>query len=132
MSFSGPGAQIYRAEIYGASIGAILTSGGSLGIIETDITADRPTGGAAAIGRVEADGPGIIDCWIGANAFIMPGANLGEGTIVSAGSVVGGKAVPPYKILAGNPARVIGSREPIDPAPPEQDTSPPPGTDTND
>lgn len=51
-------------------------------------------------------------CWIGAGAFIMPGAVLGEGVIVSAGSVVGGKTVPPYKILAGNPARVIGSREP--------------------
>lgn len=51
-------------------------------------------------------------CWIGAGVFIMPGAVLGEGVIVSAGSVVGGKAVPPYKILAGNPARVIGTREP--------------------
>jgi acetyltransferase-like isoleucine patch superfamily enzyme len=51
-------------------------------------------------------------CWIGSNVFIMPGANIGEGVIVSAGSVVGGKTVPPYKILAGNPARVIGTREP--------------------
>jgi len=71
-------------------------------------------------------------CWIGANAFIMPGANLGEGTIVSAGSVVGGKVIPPYKILAGNPARVIGSREPVDTASPQPDSSPPPGTETDD
>jgi len=71
-------------------------------------------------------------CWIGANVFIMPGANLGEGTIVSAGSVVGGKVIQPYKILAGNPARVIGSREPSDAAPPQQDTTAPPGTNTND
>jgi len=49
--------------------------------------------------------------WIGANAFVMPGAVIGEGCIISAGSVVGGKTIPPYKILAGNPARVIGSRE---------------------
>lgn len=71
-------------------------------------------------------------CWIGANVFIMPGANLGEGTIVSAGSVVGGKVVPPYKILAGNPARVIGSREQVEAAPEENDTTPPPGTITED
>ena len=51
-------------------------------------------------------------CWIGAGVFIMPGAVLGDGVIVSAGSVVGGKTIPPYKIVAGNPARVIGSREP--------------------
>lgn len=49
-------------------------------------------------------------CWIGANAFLMPGVNLGEGCIVSAGAVVGAKDYPAYKIIAGNPARVIGSR----------------------
>jgi len=48
--------------------------------------------------------------FIAANAFILPGTNLGEGCIVSAGSVVGGKAYRPYSILAGNPARVIGQR----------------------
>lgn len=48
--------------------------------------------------------------WIGANAFVMPGANIGAHVIVSAGSVVSGKDVEPYSILAGNPARRIGSR----------------------
>ena len=48
--------------------------------------------------------------WIGANCFIMPGAEIGNGCIVSAGSVVGKKVIPPYSILAGNPARKIGSR----------------------
>jgi maltose O-acetyltransferase len=50
--------------------------------------------------------------WIGANAFIMPGAQIGDGVIISAGAVVGAKTIPPYKIVAGNPARVIGTREP--------------------
>lgn len=50
------------------------------------------------------------DVWVGANSFIMPGAVLGDGVIVSAGSVVGGKDVEPYAIVAGNPARKIGSR----------------------
>ena len=48
--------------------------------------------------------------WIGAQSFIMPGANLGDGVVVSAGSVVGGKDIEPYAIVAGNPARKIGSR----------------------
>ena len=55
------------------------------------------------------------DVWIGANAFIMPGVELGEGCVVSAGAVVGAKHYPPYKILAGNPARVIGTRETAEP-----------------
>ncbi|MDX9857810.1 MAG: acyltransferase [candidate division Zixibacteria bacterium] len=57
------------------------------------------------------------DVWIGANAFIMPGVTLGEGCVVAAGAVVGAKNYPPYKILAGNPARVIGTRENSESAP---------------
>lgn len=48
--------------------------------------------------------------FIAANAFILPGARLAEGCIVTAGAVVGGKAYRPYSIIAGNPARVIGYR----------------------
>lgn len=48
--------------------------------------------------------------WIGANSFIMPGARIGDHVVISAGSVVSGKSIEPYAILAGNPARKIGSR----------------------
>ena len=50
------------------------------------------------------------DSWIAANAFIMPGARVGKGSVISAGAVVGGKSYKDYSILAGNPARVIGFR----------------------
>lgn len=50
------------------------------------------------------------DVWISSNAFILPGVVLPDGVVVSAGSVVGIKAYSSYSILAGNPARVIGSR----------------------
>lgn len=48
--------------------------------------------------------------WIGASAFLMPGARIGDKSIVSACSVVGGKAYPDNIILGGHPARIIGSR----------------------
>ena len=48
--------------------------------------------------------------WVGANVFIMPGAQISDYCIISAGSVVGAKQYPPGSILAGNPARKIGSR----------------------
>ena len=48
--------------------------------------------------------------WIGANGFIMPGVNIPEGCVVSAGTIVHKKAYPPYSILAGSPCRVIGTR----------------------
>ena len=46
------------------------------------------------------------DAWIGAGAIILPGVTIHKGAIVGAGSVVT-KDVPPYSIVAGNPARVI-------------------------
>ena len=45
--------------------------------------------------------------WIGGRAVIYPGVTIGEGSIVSAASVVA-VDVPPYSIVAGNPARRIG------------------------
>jgi len=44
---------------------------------------------------------------IGARAVICPGVTIGEYAIVAAGAVVT-KDVPPYAIVAGNPARVVG------------------------
>ncbi len=52
------------------------------------------------------------DVWISSNAFISPGVHLPDGVVVAAGAVVGVKKYPPYSIIAGNPARVLGFREP--------------------
>ncbi|KAJ3474878.1 hypothetical protein NLG97_g9654 [Lecanicillium saksenae] len=54
-------------------------------------------------------GKGIIidsDCWIGGGVIIMPGKVIGKGSTVGAGSVVT-KDVPPFTVVAGNPARVL-------------------------
>ncbi len=49
------------------------------------------------------------DVWIGANAIILKGITVGNGAIVGAGSVVT-KSVPPFAIVAGNPAKLIKYR----------------------
>jgi acetyltransferase-like isoleucine patch superfamily enzyme len=48
--------------------------------------------------------------WIGFDACILPGVTVGEGAVVWARSVVL-EDVPPYTIVAGNPARVIRTLE---------------------
>lgn len=46
------------------------------------------------------------DCWIAANVVITAGVKIGKHCVVAGGSVVT-KDVPPYSVVAGNPAKVI-------------------------
>lgn len=49
------------------------------------------------------------DVWIGRSAIVLAGVTVGDGSVIGAGSVVT-KDVPPYAIVAGNPARLIRYR----------------------
>lgn len=49
------------------------------------------------------------DVWIGYDALIMPGVNIGNGAIVSSRAVVVSD-VPPYTVVGGNPARPVKPR----------------------
>lgn len=49
------------------------------------------------------------DVWIGANAVILRGVNIGDGAVIAAGAVVT-RNVPKYEIWGGVPAKKIGER----------------------
>ena len=49
------------------------------------------------------------DVWIGYDATIMPGVNIGSGSIIASKSVVTCD-VAPYSVVGGNPAKVIKPR----------------------
>lgn len=70
-------------------------------VYDTDfhpVSADRPT----------KRKPVIIgnNVWIGANAVVLAGAEIGDHSVIGAGSIVTGK-IPSRCVAAGNPARVI-------------------------
>ena len=69
---------------------------------------NAPLRRAGAAAPPEAVKPVTIsdNVWIGQRAIICPGVTVGEGAVVSAGSVVM-TDVPPYMIVAGSPARRI-------------------------
>lgn len=49
------------------------------------------------------------DVWIGTKSIILQGVTIGEGAVIAAGSVVT-KDVKAYKVVAGNPAKIIKER----------------------
>jgi len=53
------------------------------------------------------------DCWVCDGSVVLSGVTIGDGAVVGTHSVVT-KDVPPYAIVAGNPARQVGQRFPDD------------------
>jgi len=49
------------------------------------------------------------DVWIASNVTLLSGVTLGRGSEVGAGSVVR-KSIPPYALVIGNPAKIVGFR----------------------
>lgn len=62
-----------------------------------DITGFNGTRGDVVIGN---------DVWLGTGCTILSGVTVGDGAVVAAQSVVT-RDVPPYAIVAGNPARTV-------------------------
>ena len=65
-----------------------------------DIVMSAPSRGDTVVGH---------DVWLWYSALVLPGVTIGHGAVVAAGSVVA-RDVPPYAVVAGNPARVVRSR----------------------
>ena len=71
--------------------------------------ADRNAVAAADAHRPERSAVSLgDDVWVGAGAVLLRGAQLGDGAIVGAGTIVD-FAVPARAIVAGNPARIVGT-----------------------
>jgi putative colanic acid biosynthesis acetyltransferase WcaF len=96
--------QVYFYNPFGISVGdrVVISRGSFLCSASHDHT--DPTYGLIGGAIVIQD-----DCWIAADAFVGPGVTIGEGAVVGARAVVT-KDVPPWTVVAGNPARVIKQR----------------------
>ena len=79
--------------IIGTGVKIIAHSGGTF--LQQDLIENKLAG-------IEIDD----GCLIGINSIILPGVKIGKCAVVSAGSVVS-KSIPPYVVVAGNPAKII-------------------------
>ncbi len=93
--------------------GVRIASGAVLYAFDHGMAEDRPIRDQPVRSR------GIVvgdDVWIGANAGITDGVTVGDHAVVAMGAVVT-RDVPPWALVAGVPARIIGDRR-KDPLPP--------------
>jgi acetyltransferase-like isoleucine patch superfamily enzyme len=91
------------------SIGRNCNLSGDIVIMDTNAHRTDPEGRLALEPVApEEIRPVIIrdGVWIGRQCILFPGVKIGEGSVISAGSIVR-THVPPYSVVAGNPARVM-------------------------
>lgn len=92
---AGNGIFIGEGTIWGPNV-AIVSANHRLDTVAKAWVSDKPV----VIGK---------DCWIGANASIMPGVEIGDSSIIGAGSVVTKSHTQGNALIAGNPAKFIKS-----------------------
>ncbi len=90
----------------GVTIGDRVYTSPFVQIVAVDHVYDDPTRSFTEQG-ITAQGIAVADdVWIGSGAIITDGVRVGQGSVIAAGAVVT-QDVPPYKVVAGVPARVV-------------------------
>lgn len=105
-----PGTRIGRYCSFGGSA-SIIAANHPMAALSTHPIFYLKDRGVIPEDRV-VDAPTIIedDVWVGHNAVITPGCkHVGRGAVIGAGAIVT-RDVPPYAIVAGNPAKLIRYR----------------------
>ena len=105
------GATIYARK--GITIGDNTNIGGNTKILDNDFHPIDPQARIADDKEKIGTAPVVIgeNCFIGCNALILKGTQLGNNCVVGAGAVVSGK-FEDNCVIAGNPAKVIRIIEP--------------------
>ncbi len=110
--FAGRGLYLSTNEYCSVEIGDRVTIGPDVKILGGNHKMDY-TGGHIWDFHNDNPVPSVIvigaGAWIGANTVILDGAEIGEGCVVGAGSVVTGR-LPPWTVAGGVPARKIRDR----------------------
>ena len=106
--FSGPGLYVSINKYCKLKMGNAIMLGPDVMILGGNHNYSYSAGHLRYYGEDDKNTKDIIiedGAWVGARSIILSGAQISEGVVVGAGSVVN-KYLPPYTIAAGNPVKV--------------------------
>lgn len=95
----------------GAAAGLYVIPGNHINVVGYRVTEITNTMKDELDPRHDSDKDVIVDedVWIGARVSLLNGVQIGRGAIVGTGAVVR-KSIPPYAVVVGNPAKIVGFR----------------------
>ena len=104
-------AKFVMGDFSGAAFGLTVITGNHISVIGKNLKQVTDKDKLRFENASEFDKDIIVeeDVWIGARTTLLLGAHIKRGAIIGSGSVVR-SVVPPYAIVAGNPAKIIGFR----------------------
>lgn len=106
-----PRAKFVMKKWSGAAVGLLVVTGNHMSVVGkhlkqvTDIVKDEWDVNK----RMDKDVIVDEDVWIGSRVTLLAGSHIGRGAEVGSNSVVRG-TIPPYTIVVGNPAKIVGFR----------------------
>lgn len=104
-------AKFIMKKYSGAAIGLLVVTGNHMSLVGKHLkqVGDSDKNKEANPKLFDKDIIVEEDVWIGARVTLLYGAHIGRGAIIGAGSVIRSK-IPPYSVVIGNPAKVVGFR----------------------
>ena len=96
----------------GAAIGLLAVTGNHMQLVGKSLKQSTDADKDELDINHELDKDIVVEeeVWIGSNVTLLAGVTLGRGSIIGSSCVVRSGKVPPYAVLAGNPAKVVAFR----------------------
>lgn len=95
----------------GAAIGLLVVTGNHMSVVgkHLKMVSDKVKDELDVHHKMDQDVVVDEDVWIGSHVTLLAGSHVGRGCEIGSNSVIRG-TIPPYSIVVGNPAKIVGFR----------------------
>lgn len=106
-----PRAKFIMKKNSGAAVGLLVITGNHLSVVGKHFkqVTDKVKDELDVNHKMDQDVVVDEDVWIGSRVTLLAGSHIGRGCEIGSNAVIRGK-IPPYSIIVGNPAKLVGFR----------------------